>query len=173
MQTVNVAAGDSFLVEQCATCHGIFFDPDELEALLDETVATTYQIDYEKLARLSDEVLPDRGRIRYRKCPVCQAFMNRVSAGARSGVVTDRCRDHGVWLDGGELRRLFEWRRAGGQLHHEKVAEQKPKPSQAFGERSAYPAWDPEPSRHASGWRDDDDELVEVLISTVFRFFGR
>jgi hypothetical protein len=28
----------------------------------------------------------------------------------------DRCRDHGLWLDAGELRQLLEWARAGGAL---------------------------------------------------------
>ena len=42
--------------------------------------------------------------------------MNRSLHGKRSGVVVDRCRDHGLWLDAGELRQLLEWARAGGVL---------------------------------------------------------
>jgi hypothetical protein len=36
-------------------------------------------------------------------------------------VIVDTCREHGIWLDGGELRQLLEWTRAGGQIHHEKT----------------------------------------------------
>jgi Zn-finger nucleic acid-binding protein len=31
-------------------------------------------------------------------------------------VVVDQCRNHGVWLEGGELHRLMEWKKAGGQV---------------------------------------------------------
>ena len=52
--------------------------------------------------------------------------MNRVNFGTNSGVIVDRCKDHGVWLDGGELRQLFEWMKAGGKLlQQEREAEQR------------------------------------------------
>ena len=41
--------------------------------------------------------------------------MNRKLHGKRSGVIADYCRDHGLWLDAGELRQLLEWSRAGGE----------------------------------------------------------
>jgi len=39
----------------------------------------------------------------------------------RSGVVVDHCKDHGIWLDSGEITHLMEWKKAGGQLLHERV----------------------------------------------------
>jgi len=51
--------------------------------------------------------------------------MNRVSFGTKSGVVVDRCKEHGIWLNGGELRHLFEWKKAGGKLLHEQREEEK------------------------------------------------
>tara|TARA_B100001093_G_scaffold125141_1_gene117724 strand:+ start:391 stop:567 length:177 start_codon:yes stop_codon:yes gene_type:complete len=33
--------------------------------------------------------------------------------GKRSGVIVDSCREHGIWLDAGELRQMIEWSRAG------------------------------------------------------------
>ncbi len=41
--------------------------------------------------------------------------MNRVNFAYRSGVVVDKCRDHGLWLKSGELIHLLEWKKAGGQ----------------------------------------------------------
>ena len=32
----------------------------------------------------------------------------------RSGVITDVCFEHGVWLDSGELRHIMEWVKTGG-----------------------------------------------------------
>jgi Zn-finger nucleic acid-binding protein len=45
--------------------------------------------------------------------------MNRINFGAQSGVIVDKCKEHGVWLDGGELRQLMEWIKAGGQILHQ------------------------------------------------------
>ena len=112
-----------FLIGQCPQCHGLFFDPEELQSLLDETVADAFQVNYSRLTVLNEECMGKQPGSRYRKCPVCQKMMNRVSAGARSGVVTDQCRYHGLWLDSGELKRLFEWRRLGGQLHDKRQDE--------------------------------------------------
>jgi len=42
-------------------------------------------------------------------------MMIRRNFGRRSGVVMDVCRDHGTWLDGGELAQIIKWSTAGGQ----------------------------------------------------------
>jgi Zn-finger nucleic acid-binding protein len=42
--------------------------------------------------------------------------MNRINFGRRSGVITDQCFGHGVWLDAGELKRLVEWKNSGGKI---------------------------------------------------------
>jgi Zn-finger nucleic acid-binding protein len=42
--------------------------------------------------------------------------MQRMNYKAISGVIVDRCLRHGVWLDGGELRQIFEWKKAGGEV---------------------------------------------------------
>jgi Zn-finger nucleic acid-binding protein len=125
LQTVNLSTDKKFYIEKCDRCFGMFFDPGELDALLQETVTTSYRIDTRRLSRIATAGDASPEQVVYIKCPVCGKLMNRVNAGARSGVVMDRCRDHGVWLDGGELRRLFEWRKAGGHLYHEKVREKR------------------------------------------------
>ena len=120
--SINVAAGERFVLERCERCHGLFFDPEELPNLLDQSVAEAFQIDYQRLTALNDEALDVCHGSGYRACPVCGELMNRVNAGTRSGVVTDQCRAHGIWLDGGELRRLFEWKRVGGELQDKRDA---------------------------------------------------
>ncbi len=47
-------------------------------------------------------------------------FQYYIDFGARSGVIIDQCKAHGIWLDEGELKHLMEWRKAGGKLLHEK-----------------------------------------------------
>jgi Zn-finger nucleic acid-binding protein len=52
--------------------------------------------------------------VRYRPCPVCKALMNRSQYGKYSRVIVDTCKQHGVWLDEGELSQILEWVRGGG-----------------------------------------------------------
>ncbi len=136
LRTIDVRADGKFLIEQCESCNGLFFDPNEIEALLAATVKHAYTIDYERIKTLAAEA-PPRDEVCYRACPVCGELMHRSAFGVRSGVIIDRCARHGVWLDSGELRRLMEWRKAGGQLLHEKrKAERDAQDRQA---RSARP----------------------------------
>jgi len=131
LHTINLRNDGKFFIERCDQCMGLFFDVGELEALLEQSVSNVFEINHQRLSAINKELYQsdfssaDEGRTFYVKCPVCGDFMQRKNFGARSGVIADRCQKHGVWLDGGELRRLMEWKKAGGQLFHERMAESK------------------------------------------------
>jgi Zn-finger nucleic acid-binding protein len=114
-------------IDRCAKCYGIFFDPGELEEVLDTSVKRVHDVDIERLDTLVREETSDRDfkEVKYVPCPDCGEFMHRKSYGAKAGVVVDRCRLHGVWLDGGELNRLLKWAKAGGRKHHTREAERR------------------------------------------------
>ncbi len=112
---------------------------------------------------------PKESKVVYLKCPVCSNFMNRVSFGSKSGVVVDRCKEHGIWLNAGELRHLFEWKKAGGQLLHEqrelekkelerREQEQKDRDKDRYLDLSYYSM-----SNGQYSSRKDDVDLVDVL----------
>ena len=42
-------------------------------------------------------------------CPVCANPLKLHVFSVDSGVVVDRCRDHGIWLDDGELTSLLDY----------------------------------------------------------------
>ncbi len=117
MQTVDIKVGEKFLIERCLECMGLFFDPGELDALIDKSVSNVYYIDYTQLQVLKLSKRSQDYPVTYIKCPVCRKLMNRSNYGTQSGVIVDTCKQHGVWLDGGELRQLMEWTKAGGKLH--------------------------------------------------------
>ncbi len=87
-----------------------------------------YWLDYQSFARatnpqrLSKEYAdsknhwhkPEQGPIQYVSCPRCGRYMNRENFSKISGIVIDRCGDHGVWLDSGELERIRLFIAAGG-----------------------------------------------------------
>ena len=132
LDTIDLRVGDKFLIERCDKCLGMFFDPGEVQVLLDASVSHVYEIDFKRIHTLIEqEEIPNSWSVTYVKCPVCRKLMHRKSYGPRSGVIADTCKDHGVWLDGSELGKLLRWTKAGGQLHarneaaREKRAEER------------------------------------------------
>ena len=173
LKTINIQQEGTFLIEHCTQCFGFFFDPGELEALLESSVRNVFDVDF----RAINALVEGQGArpIRYGKCPVCGTMMNRVNFGARSGVVVDQCKGHGVWLDGGELSQLLEWKKAGGQLWDERVrAERKREEEKSRKERedlgkSLSPSagtWD-----DASELRPSATELSDLVLGFVERLF--
>ena len=105
-------------VERCGTCHGMFFNPGELEVLLEAQTNPLVWLDPVQL----QQIATDYGythEVIYRRCPMCAERMSHLNFGGQSGVILDRCGTHGVWVEGGELRRLTEWWRAGGKHLHQ------------------------------------------------------
>jgi Zn-finger nucleic acid-binding protein len=102
-------------IERCTTCYGTFFNPGELEVLLDAQTNPLVWFDPAQLHQITKDFHHDP-EVAYRKCPMCAERMSHINFGGRSGVIIDRCGTHGVWLEGSELRRLTEWWRAGGKL---------------------------------------------------------
>jgi Zn-finger nucleic acid-binding protein len=126
ISTIDLKINGKFLIERCDQCLGLFFDPGELEALLKASVQHVYNVNHHKLNELNKNLRRQDFPAAYIKCPVCSKIMNRVNFGAKSGVIIDRCSEHGIWLDGGELRHLLEWVKAGGEiLDRQRTAEHK------------------------------------------------
>lgn len=117
MEVVDIGVpGKPFYLDRCATCLGIFFDTGELDVLVHETIQGVAHINNVRLSALRAAAPESSEVVRYRPCPECGKLMNRENYGTYSGIILDRCRDHGVFLDAGELCRIFLWVRAGGSL---------------------------------------------------------
>lgn len=127
---VELHVDGELFIERCDRCLGIFFDPGELETLLDASVSNIAGVDLDRMSVLIDERGDDDApEVSYVKCPICGELMNRENfgRGARSGVIVDICRKDGVWLDGGELSKLLNWTKAGGMLLADDKREQRAK----------------------------------------------
>ena len=117
LKTVNVGQNKPFYIEVCNECGGLFFDNNELVALLEHKVSFVNSIDYGKLNRISSQGLENSvGNQFYKKCPICGDLMNREKFGEKSGVIVNHCNHHGIWLEAGEFTRLAEWKKAGGEI---------------------------------------------------------
>lgn len=98
---------------ECPMCCGLFVAAPELEALI------RAQEDRGDLAAAAQGKEPERaalhaGEVEYLKCPACGRTMNRVNYGRLSGVIIDSCKEHGHWLDAGELEKIARWVATGG-----------------------------------------------------------
>jgi Zn-finger nucleic acid-binding protein len=179
LETIDLKIDGKFLIERCEKCLGLFFDPGELEAVLQSTVANVFTVNRSQLDSINAKMRANDYGVVYIKCPVCAKLMNRVNFGAKSGVIVNRCKDHGVWLDGGELRHLFEWMKAGGQLldkeRQEQLkkdeAEQQRERRQAYtasGGNSDYTGFD----TYGGTLRSEDPDLFDMVLGAI-RFFTR
>ena len=101
--------------EACPKCVGLWLDRKIFRELTDRAREST----------ASNELAPENatppkpGRQQgplYRRCPQCETMMNRCNFGKRSGVIIDRCREHGFWFDATELARILAWIRDGGEV---------------------------------------------------------
>jgi len=118
-------------IERCTTCYGMFFNPGELEYLLEQNTNPFVWLDFNGMEQIAADFGNER-EIVYRKCPLCAERMHHINFGGRSGVILDQCGKHGVWVEGGELRRLMEWWRAGGKHVHQ--AHEAERARRIFGE---------------------------------------
>ncbi len=174
LKTLDLRVNGRFLIDRCDQCMGLFFDPGELEALLETSVTNIYQIDRSGLDSINIQRQPDSYPVGYIKCPVCARIMNRVNFGARSGVIVDRCKDHGLWLDGGELRHLMEWMKLGGKLldqqrRDEALAEELKREAEARQKRAGNYEQTPFEA-YGEPLRNSDPDLFTIIYK-AFRLF--
>jgi len=164
LKTINVGKKTPLHIERCSECYGIFFDINELESMIENSVKGSRDVDLIKLAKISEnprhiDVLT------YRKCPVCKKTMQRKNFMKRSGVITDVCVDHGVWLDSGELRHILEWVKTGGMQKAKKENKinedySKKRVNPEYAKAKAY-----EDSRYT---RDNEFDVFDILEDMFF-----
>ena len=119
------ALGDTGLtVLECSVCAGLWLGAEVFRTI-------------EECARQAAPPVPAPGALRaeaasrprirrargpfYRPCPSCATAMTRVNFERVSGILIDRCGDHGIWFDATELDAVLRWIKLGG----ERVSEER------------------------------------------------
>lgn len=95
-------------IQECPKCHGLWAPEDRFDVLVERTVTAVRErhLEREVPQPRVDGGNPVQNPVEYRRCPACDALMNRRNFQKRSGVVIDRCHQHGTWLDAHELERI-------------------------------------------------------------------
>lgn len=107
-------------IEQCPGCAGLWMSVATFDHICSDSQAQS--------AATTMAVPPGRGvvaEVVYIKCPECSELMARKRYSQASGVLINTCRAHGVWLDGGELRQIVEFIRAGGLDRARRVEQER------------------------------------------------
>lgn len=95
-------------VSECGECGGLWAPGPSFEALVNRAIEARRRGDPERIT-IEPRVRgsnPAAQRIQYRRCPECDAYMQRRNFMKSSGVITDVCRTHGTWLDADELEQI-------------------------------------------------------------------
>lgn len=122
MERINIGIAEDIVIHRCSQCDGMFIGEECLEITIKHQTGVVHKVDYSVLRFILDNPRQehDAGR-EYRNCPVCAKRMNKAIYAAVSGVLVDRCLDHGVWLDSGELQQLFEWKSTYASLKRNEI----------------------------------------------------
>ena len=118
---------------ECGGCGGLWVPGGHFDALLARAAEARRGADPEKLLALRPRATrgnPTAQRVRYRRCPECQAFMRRHNYHRTSGVIVDACHEHGTWLDADELEQIAGFILSGGrEAAAGSLASWRPEPS--------------------------------------------
>ena len=111
-------------VHTCGQCKGVWVELVDEKALL-QIKPEAFSVDeLKRLRKLYRPFMKD-DPVRLRACPECGELMYRRNWGGHSGVVVDRCEQHGTWYDEGEVEKVREYIQLGGiEFEKLRLAEQ-------------------------------------------------
>jgi Zn-finger nucleic acid-binding protein/ribosomal protein L40E len=96
-------------VNECGSCGGLWVPGQNFDLLVSRSLEARKQADPAELSKLQPRVTgsnPAAQKVQYRSCPECGAYMHRRNFRKSSGVIIDRCSQHGTWLDVDELEQI-------------------------------------------------------------------
>ena len=100
---MNSKSIDSFVIEECQSCKGIWFEKGELRKTKDERNPNLNWLDFDVFHPSTDQEISETKL----KCPQDQSQLFAVNYG-NTQVEIDVCpKCEGIWLDGGELNKII------------------------------------------------------------------
>lgn len=104
-------------INECPQCNGLWVPENRFDHLIAQACEAARNakpgVDLAARARPSGGGGFD-AKVVYRKCPECDGHMQRTNFQKKSGVIIDRCHEHGTWLDADELERIADYILKGG-----------------------------------------------------------
>jgi Zn-finger nucleic acid-binding protein len=103
-----------YALNACSRCGGIWAGKSSFQSLCTREEAQEAVFGFQPEPSKTAAVSKERPQRTYVPCPECGKLMNRQNFSRCSGVVLDWCRNHGTWLDRGELQQIVAFIRDGG-----------------------------------------------------------
>jgi len=103
----------------CPKCKGVWIDNFEEKQVL-KIIPEVFTVSELHNLRLIYKPSGIVEKVKYCKCPRCGKFMWRKNYMHHSGIVVDKCKEHGAFFDEGELQKAIEFIQAGG-VEYEKL----------------------------------------------------
>ena len=103
-------------VNECPNCNGLWVPGESFDLLVSRAIEARRDAQAEgavSVPRVRGSNPAAQG-VKYRKCPQCEAFMQRRNFRRSSGVIVDVCHQHGTWLDADELEQIAGFVLSGG-----------------------------------------------------------
>ena len=111
--TLTIVLDEGAPVHACGQCQGVWVELVDEKALL-RIKPEVFSVDeLRRLRKLYRPLMKD-DPVRLKACPECGDLMYRRNWGGHSGVVVDRCEQHGIWYDEGEIEKVREYIQLGG-----------------------------------------------------------
>ena len=111
-------------INECPECNGIWVPGTKIKVLINRAIEAREQAKDSADEPASPRVKganPSQQRVQYRKCPVCESSMARRNFNKTSGIIIDRCHEHGTWLDADELEEIAGFILSGGRPRAEEA----------------------------------------------------
>jgi hypothetical protein len=91
-------------LDYCTNCHGVWFDAEELELLLESMGVENHGLDLDNIWHSPETETEEKKR----KCSICGQKMKKAAIGKEPEVLIDVCpQGDGLWFDGGEVGHLI------------------------------------------------------------------
>lgn len=161
-------------IHLCAHCAGIWLDQHIFEALAADPAEQGQLL--AAAGGGAEKVEANLEQVQYRPCPRCKRLMNRSNYARISGVILDTCKEHGIWFDRDELRRVLAFIRSGGLVkadRHEKESLERLRKEvqRSPGAGSAWSGGDGGSFMLGGGSMEHDVETLVDAARVIFRFF--
>lgn len=114
----------------------------------------------------SRKIAPQRDGRFYRRCPACTTPMTRINFDRVSGILLDRCGDHGIWFDASELESVLRWIKLGGERVSDERRQEEER-ARASQLRFRVEPKSPEDARLGVLANDDRETSFDALPSIV------
>lgn len=98
----------------CTQCDGILIEEEEFEKLIEYKANKKNPLNSHYLHFIQNHPRDNRKKSQYHNCPICKKAMSIINYKKNSGIIMDICHEHGIWLDGGELKQIIDWYEASG-----------------------------------------------------------